>query len=234
MSAALSFHCMICFDQFDTDKKYPVVLPCGHTYICVECASRIDKCMECRATLFAPDIEASKEVQQSANQNVITSRWDIYEQRRRARAYTSYSNQSPQQSTVKKIPKKKTRLPLPKNVVLLSLIEASDLAKQTTRQLGNANGTVPSLSSSDEDEEMEQNKILMSMDLATSSCGTYAVAKKSGLVIKPKMNEIGHKSVRRLFGDEKMLNTSMKRKINTFPDFMKTGSKEMHLNYGDR
>ncbi|KAL7549427.1 hypothetical protein ACHAWF_012691 [Thalassiosira exigua] len=51
-SSAFSFHCMICFEEFDPVTNYPVVLPCGHTYVCIECANRLDKCTECRAPLF--------------------------------------------------------------------------------------------------------------------------------------------------------------------------------------
>lgn len=50
-SSAFSFHCMICFEEFDPVTNYPVVLPCGHTYVCIECANRLDKCMECRTPL---------------------------------------------------------------------------------------------------------------------------------------------------------------------------------------
>lgn len=234
MSAALSFHCMICFDQFDTETKYPVVLPCGHTYICVECASRIDKCMECRLSLYAPDSTIN---QNNNNENAVTSRWDIYEQRRRSRAYTSYS--SPRAMVNTKKVAQKTRLPLPKNVVLLSLIEASDLATQTSRQVGISSsstnhGLVAPTLSSDDEEEMEQNKILMSMDLATSSCGTYAVAKKSGLTILPMMDESGNRTSRKLFGDKNVLDDSLMTRKKS--DFKKKEQqmREMHLNYGDR
>mmetsp|Transcript_26453 Transcript_26453/g.56836 ORF Transcript_26453/g.56836 Transcript_26453/m.56836 type:complete len:120 (+) Transcript_26453:218-577(+) len=50
-SSAFSFHCMICFEEFDPQTNYPVVLPCGHTYVCIACANRLDKCMECRTPL---------------------------------------------------------------------------------------------------------------------------------------------------------------------------------------
>ena len=50
-SSTFSFHCIICFDPFEPETNYPVVLPCGHTYVCVVCANRLDKCMECRTPL---------------------------------------------------------------------------------------------------------------------------------------------------------------------------------------
>jgi hypothetical protein len=32
-STPFSFHCMICFEEFHPDDRYPVVLPCGPTYV---------------------------------------------------------------------------------------------------------------------------------------------------------------------------------------------------------
>mmetsp|Transcript_5704 Transcript_5704/g.14245 ORF Transcript_5704/g.14245 Transcript_5704/m.14245 type:complete len:136 (+) Transcript_5704:311-718(+) len=52
MASPFSFHCMICFEEFDNETRFPVVLPCGHTYVCNVCAQRLDKCMECRTPLI--------------------------------------------------------------------------------------------------------------------------------------------------------------------------------------
>lgn len=48
----VDLHCIICFDAFTLDERPPVILPCGHTYVCAQCAKRLDKCMECRKPLF--------------------------------------------------------------------------------------------------------------------------------------------------------------------------------------
>jgi Zinc finger, C3HC4 type (RING finger) len=48
----VSLHCIICYEEFDLKDRHPVVLPCGHTYVCIVCAKRLKKCMECREPLF--------------------------------------------------------------------------------------------------------------------------------------------------------------------------------------
>lgn len=50
--APFSFHCIICFEAFNLEDRPPVILPCGHTYVCAPCSKRLDKCMECRTSLF--------------------------------------------------------------------------------------------------------------------------------------------------------------------------------------
>ena len=46
--APFSFHCTICYDAFHPTNRAPIVLPCGHTFICEDCGKRLTKCMECR------------------------------------------------------------------------------------------------------------------------------------------------------------------------------------------
>eukprot|EP00592_Proboscia_alata_P001035 CAMPEP_0194375538 /NCGR_PEP_ID=MMETSP0174-20130528/24070_1 /TAXON_ID=216777 /ORGANISM="Proboscia alata, Strain PI-D3" /LENGTH=1683 /DNA_ID=CAMNT_0039155803 /DNA_START=346 /DNA_END=5397 /DNA_ORIENTATION=- len=46
-----NFHCVVCYRSFDTTKHYPVVLPCGHTYVCHVCASKMKQCMKCNILL---------------------------------------------------------------------------------------------------------------------------------------------------------------------------------------
>lgn len=50
--APFHFHCIICFDAFNLEDRPPVVLPCGHTYLCEPCSKRLKRCMECRTPLF--------------------------------------------------------------------------------------------------------------------------------------------------------------------------------------
>ncbi len=137
----------------------------------------------------------------------------------------------------------KMRLPLPKNMVLMSLIEASEMAMQTTRQLRRSSSSAmygdPTMSTDDEEEE-ENSKIMMSMDLATSSCGTYAVATKAGLTIYSSMDDVDESS-RRLFGDDPLLDGSLMRKRrSSLTEKWKQQAnrlqqpREMQLNYGDR
>jgi hypothetical protein len=37
MASPFSFHCIICIEEFEPKDRYPVVLPCGHTYVCNHC-----------------------------------------------------------------------------------------------------------------------------------------------------------------------------------------------------
>jgi len=165
-SSAFSFHCMICFEEFDPNTNYPVVLPCGHTYVCVTCANKIDICMECRTPLVmkievpppppppnTPQLEAASGGQQrrgsgaaspSLTSSVTTKssgneyadrvqnspgfrrrygHREEYNKRSGTRVHNMPGGNAAQQKKPEPI---KTRLPLPKNAVLLSLIQASE------------------------------------------------------------------------------------------------------------
>ena len=162
-SSAFSFHCMICFEEFDPNTNYPVVLPCGHTYVCVTCANKIDICMECRTPLVmkievpppppppnTPQLEAASGGQHRRGSGAAspitttTKSGNDYADRvqnspgfRRRYGHREEYNQNKRSGTRVNMPgannvqqKKpepiKTRLPLPKNAVLLSLIQASE------------------------------------------------------------------------------------------------------------
>ena len=180
-----SFHCMICFEEFHHEDRYPVVLPCGHTYVCHVCADRLDKCMECRTPLYT--IEKRHDGKESPV-NVYVP----YHSRR------TVGRNSPDPK--KPVPPVKKRLPLPKNVVLLSLIEATELASEGAQKKfrvspkADAAGDVsissgvgtPSFESADSKEtkeEDEEERIKLSTSLALGKSGTYAVAAHDGLEI---------------------------------------------------
>ena len=162
------------------EKRYPVVLPCGHTYLCNECAERLETCMECRTPLYeivSPPTTGPKNNQAST---VVAGR--------------RYQSSQPQPQKKPQPPVKK-RLPLPKNLVLMSLIEATELAARNVRAHQQQE---PSLTdspittslttgpvSSMVDDEVEEEKIKTGTSLAISDCGTYAVAAKGGLEIFP-------------------------------------------------
>ena len=186
MASPFSFHCMICFEEFDTDKRFPVVLPCGHTYICNECAGRLDKCMECRTPLV--ELIPRKGPQQQQQQN---------NQHNRGVGGGRYNTPVPNTPPTPPI---KRRLPLPKNVVLMSLIEATEMAAENVQgrehepSLNESPMVVgPSVLDLEDDEE---EKIKTSTTLAISDCGTYAVSAKDGLEIFPSrpesMHSVGH------------------------------------------
>lgn len=172
-SSAFSFHCMICFEEFDPHSNYPVVLPCGHTYVCIACASRLDKCMECRMPLtmkvelppppppttsaasagvvsphgdIVPSASSSDTVHKENQHNAATAATTISSSRsyaervrnspgfrrrygERAEYRDSYKRRDQQPPTpTQQLPKQ--RLPLPKNAVLLSLIQAAEPARR--------------------------------------------------------------------------------------------------------
>jgi hypothetical protein len=170
---------MICFEEFDTERRHPVVLPCGHTYVCNQCAKRLERCMECRTSLIEiiPRPPAGVDSLYGGRGG---GRWS-------SRPMGSQSPGAPP-------PPIKRRLPLPKNVVLMSLIEATELAAESVR----GQEQRPSLSESpnlsiphailDIDEE-EEEKIKTGTSLAISDCGTYAIAAKEGLEIYPSRPE---------------------------------------------
>jgi hypothetical protein len=132
--------------------------------------------MECRKPLYT--IVNPHVANNSAQSNVL-------------RRYQSNNVHQPKPQ----VPIKK-RLPLPKNLVLMSLIEATELAAESVRA---HQGQEPSLTESpkvsgpassavwddDDDEQGEEEKIKASTSLAISDCGTYAVANGEGLEIFP-------------------------------------------------
>jgi len=157
-----------------------VVLPCGHTYICNECAHKIDYCTECRTPLFEmmPQNECAKApVEQLPG-------WSS-----RSLGKNNSRNapgRQQQQPNKKPPPPLKRRLLLPKNVVLMSLIEATELATENVhgREHEPSLHDSPMITQSVLDlEDDEEQKIRTSTSLAISDCGTYAVAAKDGLEI---------------------------------------------------
>jgi hypothetical protein len=94
----------------------------------------------------------------------------------------------------------KKRLPLPKNVVLLSLMEATELASEQVKPSGSPRAaslssrnaaehrpatTVLPMNSMVDVEDDEEEKIKVSTSIAVSAAGTYAVAHKEGLQLHP-------------------------------------------------
>jgi Zinc finger, C3HC4 type (RING finger) len=218
--SSFSFHCMICFEEFHPEERFPVVLPCGHTYVCNACANRLDKCMECRMPLYtvvrpprgagAPlpgergaTISASSRSASWGNAGRTSGRGGGAGGPVGAAATTDPAAPSPH-------PPVKKRLPLPKNVVLLSLIEATELAtlevqkKYSSEDQQGANRTcsdgaaaahtpvnlssrpsVFTMNSMIDADDDEEEKIRVGTSLAVGVAGTYAVATRDGLTIVP-------------------------------------------------
>ena len=162
-----SFHCMICFEEFHPEERYPVVLPCGHTYVCHLCANRLDKCMECRTPLFEL-IPQPKFTPSASNQRGSSNQrpsWSSARSGGRAVHRDAGAGSSPQ-------PPIKRRLALPKNVVLLSLIEATELASADARQ---NYGDSPSNTRDEGDELIDKIILEAPPSPVTASVGAASV-----------------------------------------------------------
>ncbi|GKY91200.1 hypothetical protein MPSEU_000092700 [Mayamaea pseudoterrestris] len=193
-----SFHCMICFEEFHPEDRYPVVLPCGHTYVCSVCANRLDRCMECRTPLYTITKPAVKSLNESIASSSNSDLPSWYKPRnaqahsRNVHQSAAAGDSSPRAEAVTN----KKRVSLPKNVVLLSLMEATELASE---QVNKASGGSPRGVSHDSErpsmvlpmnsmidiEDDEEEKIKVSTSIAVGAAGTYAVAHKDGLQIHP-------------------------------------------------
>lgn len=222
MATSFSFHCMICYESFDNSaSRYPVVLPCGHTYICNACGERIDRCMECRTPLYLTFDPNEGRTTTNTTTNTPNphhsssgsadvrgspgSSWNRSGVGARSRMpaggslNTSHTFPNPPPKLIKK------RIPLPKNVVLLSLIEATELAtadvhqQMSTKSEDSADDIPPtpehrpdhkaiiqSMQSLDEEERNEEEKIHFATSLSVGVGGTYAVAAKEGLMMYPQ------------------------------------------------
>jgi hypothetical protein len=83
----------------------------------------------------------------------------------------------------------RTRLPTPKNLVLLSLMEATigTLAASNsldlTEQMENTSNIISSTASTT--EAFEGKRIMAGVNIVTGGCGTYAVTSKNGVTVYP-------------------------------------------------
>jgi len=185
---------MICYEEFDTDNRFPVVLPCGHTYVCSECANRIDRCMECRTSVFETPVvppyarQLMSDPSLGRSGSTTRSRGSLHSRYRRRPGSSPATNEGGVKPEI--IPKK--RLPLPKNVVLMSLMHATELASKNADDHHNL---IQMNISEDDDEE---TKITRITEVAAGACGTYAVAAKTGLEIVKEIRKASPTKKKRL------------------------------------
>lgn len=136
----------------------------------IEGGERLTKCTECRTPLT---ISAPRPPQIAPSSSVPSYRT-------RGRNQHRYQNPSVQELSPPK------RLPLPKNVVLMSLIDATKvMASENEPNDPNRDvmeGSVANINSEDSDEEA---RIRLGTSLATSACGTYIVRATAGVHIFP-------------------------------------------------
>lgn len=196
-AAVVPFHCVVCFDEFSLKERPPVVLPCGHTYICAPCSKRLKRCMECREPLF---ITLKHNTQQPSSYNAprapilpAPAMYGRYSPTpstppQATASSSSYVHNGTSQQIVQQIP-----LAIPKNVVLICMMEAAERQMRDSNNIANGGNseavveliddTNGSMNASDEDEEYDLNRIISGMATFSGPCGTYAVKERNGLSI---------------------------------------------------
>ena len=149
----------------------------------------------------------------------------------------SAENHDPQIRKVKK------RLPLPKNVVLLSLVEVTALSsshddwgkysdsprEHTEHKVGVEEIRNMGSMIDDDDDDDEEEKIKMGTSLAVGVAGTYAVAEREGLEIYPDRPAMQEQSIS--LADED-IDTLLR--ISDSKDGASGMESPAKLSYGDR
>ena len=158
-----SLHCTICYEPFNLEDRVPVVLPCGHTYLCEPCSKRLKSCMECRSPLFtSPPPKSPPPAAAYA---------PAY--RHRSASSLSPPSRNPSKSPATSPVPERVPLPIPKNVVLITLLEAAQ------KTLASSRDEDKGYESGDDDE-----KVMAGMDMLYSDYGTYVVREKEGLTVR--------------------------------------------------
>ena len=225
LATNVALHCVICFEEFSLRERPPVVLPCGHTYVCSVCSKRLKKCMECREPLFwAPPVsKVGKSQQQGTPATLNTQRTSLPLRytggSTAARGRYSPSPQNlPHPTMPQDLKEEPLALPLPKNLVLLDMIEAAHrerfLRAQNEGKLfgesladeeGDGNiGTTQEevLRASSSSEELARLEASATAVAAmTGTCGSYAVREPEGLAILPFDPNKQHKKEEEIIGD---------------------------------
>jgi hypothetical protein len=207
--ADVALHCIVCYEEFSVKDRPPVVLPCGHTYVCLACSKRLKRCMECREPLFwTPPSHSQKQLPHMLNmpnsRSTAPYRYGAPAPMPNRGRY-SPAPHTPPQSVPPGAKEEPLPLPLPKNLVLIELIES--VARQE-RFLREARGDLgedeePLEDEEEEDEESKLEKNLAGMSALTGPCGTYAVRESEGLAVLPFDPNKQHKKELSLGGEEK-------------------------------
>ena len=200
-AAVIPFHCVICFDEFNLKMKYPVVLPCGHTYICNPCARRLKRCFECREPLFINAVlnKNSNHGHGHPSPNCGRGGPPLYPQR----GYQSPP--SPVPPAVVQHTAEPIALPLPKNLVLMSMMEAAESQTKIQEEEEDCIGSELALEGADtssqadgdednDDDKYDSNMIISGLVTFSGPCGTYVVRDANGLAVQPNHPEKGSQS----------------------------------------
>lgn len=191
LAAEVSLHCIICIEEFDVKDRPPVVLPCGHTYVCIICAKRLRKCMECREPLYwTPPVSVKAPPVPNPNFRTPISRYAPRD--RRYGAAPSTPTHPAMAAPVKEEP---VPLPLPKNTVLIGVIEAAERQSRLLKLAKAEDGRSKSPYGDEDEESVEVeadgidssklDPLLAGMSAFVGTCGTYAVREPLGLAVLP-------------------------------------------------
>ena len=188
-AAVVPFHCVICFDSFCLRERLPVVLPCGHTFVCQPCSKRLKRCMECREPLFYSIPKTGTGGVAAGGSNHSGSM--TANRSPPPGAYSRPSNHNhhgagrfsptpatpPQNSHAHPPPVMHVPYPIPKNVVLIAMMEVAERQAKEKERLDDTNGSM------DDEEEYDLNRIISGMATLSGPCGTYVVKDPDGLVL---------------------------------------------------
>ena len=184
-----SFNCTICHESLNTTDRAPVVLPCGHTFLCEQCAKQLDKCMECRTPLSTAAPRSSQPPGPSQpslggqpldRNNVYLHRSAISHSTLRSSHSARLAGVAPWQvntpsyhlppPVVAEATEERIPLPIPRNQVLMSLIKSVQESTNENEKDGSESG--------DGDGLVGESSRHM-----RPSTGTYVVREKNGLTV---------------------------------------------------
>jgi len=106
-------------------ERIPVVLPCGHTYICKICANRIKICHQCREPLYWNPPRPPQQPNNHIHRSPAANRYSRYNNQHAHHNRYLHSPSTPPHPAIAPVAKQEeVPLPCPKNVVLMEMIEA--------------------------------------------------------------------------------------------------------------
>eukprot|EP00545_Synedropsis_sp_CCMP1620_P002640 CAMPEP_0119018046 /NCGR_PEP_ID=MMETSP1176-20130426/18412_1 /TAXON_ID=265551 /ORGANISM="Synedropsis recta cf, Strain CCMP1620" /LENGTH=512 /DNA_ID=CAMNT_0006971947 /DNA_START=51 /DNA_END=1586 /DNA_ORIENTATION=+ len=184
-SMVIPFHCVICFDEFNFTDRTPMVLPCGHTYVCASCTKRLKRCMECRQPLFwsPPSAVVSPPFAHTQQSRAAPARYG------RPQPNSSYSSSVPRSPPRKpqtngRAPAQTTQLPMPRNVVMIAMMEAAQRSKISSEDREGEAECVE-LGEGEGEEGIEVSAMMDGLEALSGASGTYAVKETGGLAVLP-------------------------------------------------
>lgn len=131
--------------------------------------------MECRTPLFwTPPPRPAAPLTPSYRNNIASQRY-------------RYQHQNPAPASPVK-PPEPIALPVPKNVVLLAMLEAAERQCMMAASVMDISQDEieDDASGEGEDEDAEIKRIIAGMESLTGPCGTYAVREEEGLAVLPQ------------------------------------------------